>query len=116
MRLATNSDADFPVEVDGLNIYGDRMTAFNIKTFPSLIEQLGLPKHTNPKELYDLLLTLGEYNPAERPQIIKESRFFRTLSVAADATAVVPVVLGIMMRPEFEQIMHSLNQILLGGG
>ena len=116
MRLETGSDTDYPIEIDGLNIHGNRMTTFDIKTFPSLIKQLGLPKHTNPKELYDLLLILEKRNPEERPQIIKESKFFRTLSIAADATAIIPVIAGIVMRPEFEQIMRSLHQILLGNG
>lgn len=114
MRLVTDSDTDFPIDIDGLFIHGKNTTVFDIKNVPSLIEQLGLPKHTNPKELYDLLLVLEKQNPEERPQIVKESKFFRTLSVAADAIAVIPVITALIINPNFEHIMRDLYQLITG--
>ncbi len=111
-------DGDYDVDIEGLEIrnytVGDyRPTTFDIKKAPLLIEQLGLPKHTKPKELYDLLDTLKDKPIENHSQIIKESLFFRTLSIAADATAVIPVVSGLVINPNFQHIMTDLYKLVV---
>ena len=115
------ADKDFELDLSMDNMIinnhssnGNNAVFYETRESMNWTEQLGLPKHANAQELYELLSILEVSKPQEREQIIKEGRFFRNLSIAADMTAVIPVITALVMNPNFHEIMKSLYKIVVG--
>ena len=98
------------VELDAENIYTERNggDGLTINKPLSLIEKLGLPKETNPKELGELLTQLQGKNKDEATEIIKESDLLKGLSGVADVSDIASLIFAISTNPNVQSLIENL--------
>lgn len=111
-RDGVRIEGDVDVEIDGLVTEGNGGEGLSIIQPQSLIEQLGIPKDTDPTLVVELLNKLQE--PASNEQkekIILRSRlgqFFRKQGV--NITTITANLLTIASNPSVQQVIQALSK------
>jgi hypothetical protein len=75
--MLVDSGFNIDMEVEGSNFSNNGENGLHLKRDVSLIEQLGLPEDTNPRELAELLRALNEMHPARRQSAVESSGLVR---------------------------------------
>ncbi len=102
-----NCSAD--LDIDGFNAINNAGDNLHVAEASSLIAALDLPPNTDPKALAEILTVLIFTPAAEREQVIKESGFFKSLSVAGDSSSLIAAISNIATNPD----VHGWIQLLL---
>ena len=105
-------EGDIDVDIDGLVTEGNGGEGLNITQHQSVIEQLGLPKDTDPMLLAELLNKLQE--PASNEQketIIVRSRLGQFLrEQGINITTIAANLLTIASNPSVQQLIQALSK------
>ncbi len=107
------------VQIEGkVDLDIDKITALRnggegvvVRDTPCILEALGLPKDTNPKDLANLILQVQNESEQNRERIIKNSSLFsKILPNSISTTALISNVLNIANHPQFQAIVDQLKQ------
>ena len=100
-------DVDF--EVDSLETSGNGGQGINVIKHAGIMQQFGLPKETDPKELAALLLALRNSVPEKQTAVVKESSLFSKFAIGAlNTTTLISNLINIASSPQGLQLIATL--------
>ena len=100
-------DVDF--EVGSLETSGNGGQGINIIKHAGVMQQFGLPKETDPKELATLLLALRNSVPDKQSTVVKESSLFGKFAIGAlNTTTLISNLINIASSPQGLQLIATL--------
>ena len=105
--LSVNGD----VELQAEDIYTENNggDGISIVKLQSLIEQLGLPKEINPKELGVLLAQIQNKSEDEANEIIEKSNLLTKLSATANIANVASLIFAVSTNPNVQTLISKLT-------
>lgn len=101
------------VHLDAEDIYtfGNGGQGINIIRHAGLLEQLGLPKETDPVALANLLKTLQDVPLAEREVAVRKSGILPKIGTfAVDCSSFISNLLSIAGSPAVQTVIHQLTR------
>lgn len=100
-------DVDF--EVGSLETSGNGGQGINVIKHAGVMQQLGLPKETDPKELAALLLALRNSAPEKQSAVVKGNSLFKKFSNGAlNTTTLISNLINIASSPQGLQLIATL--------
>jgi hypothetical protein len=107
--IRIEGDVDVDIQADELNVSGNGGHGINVIKHAGIMQQFGLPKETDPKELCDLLTKLLSAQHQDKPSVIKESSLFSKFSIGAlNTTTLISNLINISNNPQVLQIIATL--------
>jgi hypothetical protein len=105
-------EGDVHLDAEDIHTFGNGGQGINIIRHAGLLEQLGLPKETDPVALAKLLTTLQNVPAAEKEAAVLQSGILQRIGkVAVDGSTFISNVLSIAGNPA----VHTIIQQLLRG-
>jgi hypothetical protein len=102
-------EGDVQANVIGFEAFNNGGQGINIIKHAGLLEQLGLPKETDPKELAELLTLLTNSPQAERARIVQSSGLFKTLvGLGMEGVTLLANLSTIAASPQAQTIISNL--------
>jgi hypothetical protein len=109
IHIEGGGNMDMDIEV--INAVGNGGQGINIIKHASILEELGLPKETNPQALAELLQQLQSVPPEDRQQIVKKSRLMAQLAkFALESSTIIANVITIASSPSVIGLIENLSR------
>jgi hypothetical protein len=103
-------EGDVHLDAEDVVTEGNGGQGINIIRHAGLLDQLGLPKETDPKALADLLASLRGVPPHAREKVIRESGLLSKLGRGVvDVSTVVNNIVSIAANPVVADIIRRLS-------
>jgi hypothetical protein len=107
--IRIEGDVDVDIQSDSINVSGNGGHGINVIKHTGLMQQFGLPKDTDPKELSSLLITLVGAHDRDKSSVIKKSSLFSKFSIGAlNTTTLISNLINISNNPQVLQIIATL--------
>ncbi|MEO8074444.1 MAG: hypothetical protein ABI686_14485 [Acidobacteriota bacterium] len=112
LRLVTNSNIDYPIDIDGLSIHGKRTTVFDISTpanrtfLSTFLESL---EESDRKEYIYLLTQLQNKTKEEGMELVKKSTLLEKIGGVANIISITANLAALAANPSVQQLLTSLS-------
>lgn len=104
-------EGDVHLDAEDIHTFGNGGQGINIIRHAGLLEQLGLPKETDPVALANLLKMLQNVPVAEREAAVLESGILQKIGkVAVDCSSFISDVLSIAGNPAVHTVIQQLTR------
>lgn len=103
-------EGDVDLEVDGFTADGNGGQGVNIIKHASIMDQFGLPRDTDPKELAALLVQIqASQTQQEKEDVVKRSSLWGKFKVGAlNSTTLIASLIAISTNPQVTEIIKKL--------
>jgi hypothetical protein len=103
-------EGDVPLDAKDIRAEGNGGQGLNIIRHAGLLEQLGLPKETDPHALAELLKLLQSVPSGGREQVVRSSSILQKLGrFSVDASTLVSNIVSLSTNPAVLEIIRRLS-------
>lgn len=103
-------EGDADVHLEDVQTSGNGRHGINVLRHAGLLETLGLPKETDPKDLANLLKSLQNHPAADREDVVQQSGILQRIGkVAVDGSTFISNILSIAANPNVHEVIKRLS-------